>query len=230
MSAPKSSMFDDNQNGERQQLRGAIEQEKEKFRQIAQIFYDAEQRTETQCIALTNAIVAAIDNVMSQGDWEESLFLKNTIKPLQHLRSEAIEVLQTLRREQGLEEIEEYRTEEHERKVYVSLYQADGHDMKKWALQLASIDRYIAGRPVYKNEQDVKNIIRQKLLQNSEAYVVVVVDASKILVNDFTSNKKDRNGFELLTIEQGVVKSADVKEFVHLGKRYHFYNQRLVAM
>ncbi|OGO92803.1 MAG: Dot/Icm secretion system protein IcmQ [Coxiella sp. RIFCSPHIGHO2_12_FULL_42_15] len=221
-------VFHDDQEEVRKTLCEVVESEKERFLQLAQAFYDGGQRTEQQCLELTNAIVAAVDHVLQAGDWDSSLFLRNIIKPLREIRAKALQAQSELMRVQGLEEIGEYQLKANEVKIYISLFQAEGHDLQKWEAQLRSIHAYMAGRPVYKNEEDARKAVRQKILQTSEAYAIAVVDKAKILENDFGGKKTDRQGFELLTIQLGAVTSQFVVEFVHLGKRYHFYNQRLI--
>lgn len=228
MTLPISTVSEDKQESVRKKLCEVVAQEKEKFLQLAQAFYDDGKRTEKQCIELTSAIITTVDNMLAAGDWDSSLFLRNTIKPLRELREQALHAQSELLRGQGLEEIGERSLEENEIKVYVSLYQAEGHDMQKWEGQIRSIHAYMAGRPIYKSEEEVKTVIRQKLLQISEAYAVAVIDKSKILANEFSMKKVDRQGFELMTIELGALSFANVIEFVHLGRRYSFYNQRLV--
>ena len=228
MGAQRNMMFEQNKEEVRRQLREFTEQETEKFLEAAQTFYDQERRTQDQCLELTNAMITAIDNVLAAGDWESSLFLKNTIKPLKQLQAQALGVRRELLREQGLEEIPEYELKANEKKFFVSLYQADGHDLNKWAAQLGSIDSYMTGRPIYKNETDIQRAIRHKLLQTAEAYAVIVVDQSKVLGGQFATEKKDRNGYALVTIEVNIVKAKDVIEFVHSGARYHYHNQHLI--
>lgn len=227
-SSVSKKVFSSDQEAIRKKLCEEVSREKMKFLELAQAFYDSSQRTEQQCLELAQSIIITVDNVLAAGDWGSSLFLKNMIKPLQELREHALQSKTELMCAQGLEEIPEYPLKEHETKIYISLFQAEGHDLAKWEAQLRSIHAYMAGRPIYKNEEEVRKTIRQKLMQTSEAYVVAVVDQAKILENEFPAKKMDRQGFELLTIQLGAVSPQSIIEFVHLGKRYHFYNQRLM--
>lgn len=228
MSAAANKLFVPNQEDKREWLSQKIAEEQQKFLKLAQQFYDEPQRSEKQCLGLTEAILAAIDNILAAGDWESSLFLRSTIKPLRRLREEVSTTRDTLMQQQGMVEIQEYQLAPGEIKVYVSLYQADGHSMDQWEAQLASIDCYMAGRPIYCNEQDIQKAMRQKLLQVSEAYAVVVIDASEVIQQEFAQGKTDRYGHALASVEAGVVDASNVIEFVHLDKRYHYYQQRLV--
>jgi len=228
MALPKGKLFEEPAEDINRHLRLAVEHSKQKFLEAAQAFYADGKRSENQCLNLTNAIIQAIDEVLAAGDWNKSLFLKSTIKPLNRLREEAMNVRSEMLNEQGSEAIPEYQLKANEIKIYISLYQAEGLDLHKWALQLSSIDRYVMGRPIYRHESEVKKIIRQKLAQHSEAYAVIAIDPNKILMQEFVAAKLDRQGFELLTLQVGAVDESRVVEFVHMGKRYHFNNRRLI--
>lgn len=212
----------------RSHLITVVEQQKQSFLQLVQVFYDHGRQDKAQCLQLAKSIIQSVDNVVGAGDWQGSLFLKSTIKPLLQLREEAIAVRDELMREQGLLQIADYQVNDSQIKVYVSLYQANGDDLKAWEGQVASIRTYMAGRPVYKTEEDARKAIRQKLIQASEAYVVVAIAKDKLLTNDFSSRRQDRNGCELLTVEAGIVEDKDVIEFVHLDKHYRYFNNKLV--
>lgn len=212
----------------RKELSDKVAEEQQKFLALTKQFYDAPVRSEKQALKISEAIINAIDNVINAGDWEDSLFLKNTIKPLHRLKEEVIETRNTLLKQQGMLEIQPYQLASDEIKVYISLYQADGHSLEKWEAQLASINSYMAGRPIYKNERDIKKTIRQKLLQTSEAYAVAVIKQSQVMDLGFAEVKMDRYGHELVTLENGVVNASNIIEFVHSDNVYHYQNQRLI--
>ncbi len=228
MKSTTGQLLRNSQSADRSHLSKAVDEQKKKFLALAQAFYDGSERTEAQALELTEAILEAIDNILKVEDWDSSLFLRSTIKPIRELREEVIATRNTLKEQQGLIEIAEYQLLDDETKVYVSLYQSDGHSLVKWEGQLASIDCYMAGRPIYKNEADIKKTIRQKLLQMSEAYAVVVVKKSAVMDQGFEAPKTDRYGHELLTLEQGILSSDKVIEFVHGGRAYHYRKQKLV--
>ncbi len=228
MKPATGQLFKRNQGVERHRLSQRVNEEQEKFLALAQAFYDSSQRTEKEALELTEAIITTIDNIIAAGDWEDSLFLRSNIKPLRQLKEEVLQTRKTLLEQQGMMEIQPYQVTEDEVKVYISLYQADGDNLPGWEAQLASIDCYMAGRPVYKSEADIKKAIRQKLLQTSEAYAVVVIKQSQLIENRFEAVKTDRYGHELVTLEAGIVDADKVIEFVHLGRLYHYRKNRLV--
>lgn len=198
-----------------------------KFLECAQLFYSHGERNESDCLRLADAIIHAIESLLQAYDWDSSLFLKSTIKPFRALKEDVLGTRQALLQEQGEAEIPMYALLPDEEKVYVSLYQADGHNIAQWEAQLASLDAYMVGRPVYKNEADIQKTIHQKLLQIAEAYAVVVVHKSDIISQDVLA-KTDRHGHPLVSIEMGKVNGSHVREFVHAGRRYHYHRQHLV--
>lgn len=225
---PHSTRTDLKSEELKRQLIDCINVEKEKFVEVAENFYRANRRKEQDYLDLCNAIIVAVDQVMSTNDWEDSLFLRNTIKPLQTIRENAVELREILKNEAKTNTLMHPAIKEECINLYISLYQADGHDMKQWASQLSTLSSHMVGRPVYDNEEAVLKAIRVKLSQTSEAYVVIAVDKAKIISRDFSRPRKDRLGNSLVNLVPGAIDSKNIIEFVHQGKRYYFHNNRLV--
>lgn len=205
-----------------------INQESGKFLLAAENFNELGRREEKDYLALCNAIIAAVDHVLEGGNWDESLFLRNTIKPLKEIRDHAIELRQHFDDVEGVKNSVIPEAGENCVKLYVSLYQANGHDMKKWANQLSSLGSYMIGRPVYRKEEDVIQVVRKKLSQTSEAYVIVAVDKSKIISEEYAKPRKDKLGNELVNLVPDAIDDQNILEFVHQGKRYYFSDHQLV--
>ena len=212
----------------KRRLVDCVHAEKDKFITVAENFYRITRRSEQNYLELCDAIIAAVDQVMKEGPWEDSLFLRNTIKPLQSIREQALELQANLKKESSGHTAVGPAIKEECVKLYVSLYQANGHDMKQWAGQLSSLSSYMVGRPVYQDEDSMIKTLRLKQSQTSEAYVVVAVDKSKIISRDFSRPRKDRLGNLLVNLIPGSVDSENIIEFVHQDKHYYFYNNQLV--
>ena len=212
----------------KQLLIQCVDEEKSKFIKMADDFYNVDRRSDKNYLDLCNAIIDAADGVLNAGDWETSLFLRNTIKPLKKIREQALKLRQELDGDAQHQNLVTPQVGENCIKLYVSLYQANGHDMKRWADQLSSLSSYMTGRPVYQNKQDVIKAIRLKLAQTSEAYVVVSVDKSKIIDNDYGKPRKDRLDSTLMNLVPGAISSDNIIEFVHQNKNYYFYNQQFL--
>ena len=107
--------------------------------------------------------------------------------------------------------------------LYVSLFQTKGHDTVIWESQLRAIERNIIGRPVYKDLDNVKKIIRLKANPMNEAYAVIKVDKNLIQKpNAFDVERKDRYGNSLETLKPGAVTPDDIIEFFHDNCTYSF--------
>ena len=100
--------------------------------------------------------------------------------------------------------------------------------MRKWELQLNSLRSYLLGRPVYEKEENVIKVIRQKLVQTSEAYVVMAIKKQDIQQFSYQAERIDRFGNSLLTLKDTAVKSKNIFEFVHQNQRYFFINGKLI--
>lgn len=212
-------------------LLACVDAEKVDLSQVAEKFY-AQHTTDTseqkaldisEQKTFCQAVIDSVDRVLEAGDWDSSLFLRNTAKPLKKLREQAEQLLKQIDHTQAPEAA--YRQKalaDDDVRLYISLFQANGGDLKQWALQLRSIRSHLLGRPVYENEEDVQKIVRQKTNRLSEAYVAVVVKKTAVLSEPFRAPRLDRNGNTLVTLKDGAVSVDNIVEFVHGGKQYQF--------
>jgi len=208
-----------------------LEKENESFSDVASAFYAQDPHDVDSCLDAVKAMLSSMDNVLNVGDIDSSLFLRNVVKPLRKIKQDAAELKQNLLEQKGVidEDILEREITDTQTKLYVSLYQSEGHDLQKWAAQLSSIESYMMGRPIYQNEEDVQRIIRMKLGQVSEAYAVIAVNKQAIVKDNFGRGRKDRLGNEVVNVEMKTVAPDNIIEFVHTGKRYHFYKHKLIV-
>lgn len=211
----------------KRQLSTYLEEREGEILKVAGNFYTA-KRTDQNYVALCQKIVKMVDDILAAGDWESSLFLRNTIKPLKEIRQEAVELLEELLVEGVGKGLTLPELSENTAKVYVSLYQARGDDLASWEAQLASLDKFMVGRPIYSAEEEIRQATRFKTAQSNEAYAVVALDKSKIIASDPFKVRKDRLGNFVISVVEGSVSAENVLEFVHAGKRYYFRNNRLI--
>jgi len=212
----------------KQQLVECVKNENADFTEIAKEFYQKGQRTSEDYLAFNAAIIEAIDHVLEAGDWGDSLFLRNTVKPLKKIRDEALKLQQEVGEASGEKKITLRDLNDDEMLIYISIFQSEGHNIRKWELQLSSLQSHLLGRPVYENEADAQKVIRQKLVQISEAYVVVAIKKSDIQDFAYQAKRVDRHGNALLTLKENAVKPENIFKFLHQGKEYCFVNGKLV--
>lgn len=177
------------------------------------------------CLTVLDDSLAAIDRVLQAGDWESSLFLRNTIKPIKALNEKIIHL------KTGLMSNNEAKTlvpavPAGMILVYVALFQTEGLNLSRWAMQIRSLAHYVQGRPIYRLEEAVQRMIRSKLDHSNDAYAVVAITPEMIMSE--AAPRVDRNGCELLMLTDHAIKEGQLIEFVHQDKRYCWLDNQLI--
>jgi len=173
-------------------------------------------------------LLKALDDAVTHGPWEESLFLRGIGKNLQNVRNQYVHDL-------GLEEFLKESTNStvvdsslesagEFAEVYISLYQAEGANMSKWAVIVSSLAQISISRPIYKNEIDIDATIRSKAYKVNDAYVVVKVRNTDIITPPEGKVPVNRYGRELLILRENAVRPENVTRFVHVSGQYYFAN------
>ena len=211
----------------RQLLAGMIEK-REAVMQKLNEFMQNDLHEKADYVTLAEAIISEVDTLLGENDYESSLFLRNTVKPLKTMREDAATLLEQL---SGQDEIERHtvaQLSEDSVAVYILVFQQQGHDLNKWTQMLRGLGRYVLGRPIYATAEMAEAVIRNKLSQEHEGYVKVAVEKSALEAGKQLSKRKDRFGNELITLPAGAVNSRYILEFVQGKKRYHFIKGELV--
>ena len=211
----------------KKKLLDCLDREARQFSEIARDYFNKDQLSKEDKTGLLKAVINTVDHVMSAGDWDSSLFLRNTLKPLMQIKSDAELELSRLDLKAdekavtlpaGVDEVE----------VYISLFQSDGYNIGKWAMQMRSLERYIVGRPIYKNETDVEKRIKLRAAAGAnEAYVAVVVKKAD-LQPEGTAPLKDQFEHPLLLLKEIAIRNGRIAAFVHQGVRYRFVDGQLI--
>lgn len=176
---------------------------------------------------LAHQVITTVDKVLSYAGDEDSLFVRNTTRPLRELREHAQAVLARVDTFEASQQVVGPSLGADNVPVYVLLFQAQGHDMQKWAQLLRSLGQYTLGRPIYQAEEDVRRVIRLRLSDDKEAYVKVAVPQSALSSSEALSTRKDRYGNALLSLPVGVIRPENILEFVHGKHHYHFIRGQL---
>lgn len=213
----------------KKRLLECLDQEAREFSEVARDYFSKGQLSKEDKVGLLQAVINAVDHVMTGGDWNSSLFLRNTLKPLLAIKIEAETELNNLSEKAGQKTIEIQALSEDEVEVYIALFQSDGHNISKWAMQLRSLDRYVIGRPVYQNAEDVEKRIRLRAAGSNEAYVSVAIKKMDILPQDpLAAPLKDSFESVLLSLKEVAVRNGRILMFVHDRTRYHFVDGQLI--
>lgn len=175
-------------------------------------------------LSLPVKLVRALNGLLNTGNWDATLYLRTAKKHLEVLRNKAsnklFELVNLMDPEAKVQL--EKRVRQGYQKVFVSLYQADGKDMKKWKQVLRTLTTHSTTRPIYKDEAHIQELIRAKMDKLSEAYAMVEIREIDILPAYHRQYTKDRFDHDLLSIREGAIRPENILEFVHDGKHYGF--------
>lgn len=171
------------------------------------------------------AILKELDELLADGPWEHNLFFKGIGKKLKDARDHFVEEM-GLEKKIIAETPEQTQLSSNFQEVYISLYQAEGTNIAKWQTVVNSLAGFNITRPIYKNEDDIKNAIRNKSFKQNDAYAVMKIPKDAVL-KPFNTPATDRLGHELVVLREGVVKLENITRFVHQSGEYEFRNHAL---
>lgn len=229
MSAQATSLLSNRNDALKHELLARMKAGESDFSVVLNDFFKSDCRNKEDYIALAKNIIELIDSTLSDDNFDESLFLKNTVKPFIEMREQAIDLLAQLEEQSDItQQYAQPAVSADMVTVYILLFQSQGHDIDKWAQLLGSLGRYVLGRPIYEHESDVQKVIRTKMLDGQEAYVKAAVPQSALTAMSGLSQRKDRYGNILVSLPVGAVSSQHILEFVHGKKRYHYIKGELI--
>ncbi len=176
-------------------------------------------------------LVTILDELLDSNDWDTSLLLRTTKKHLVALREEAKQIADKLNDNVDAKLDQQVKTalKPDYIKIYISIYQAEGANLQAWQKMLKALANYSITRPVYENEERVREVIRAKPDMQRHAYAVVAIPQNSIIHLEKPS--LDQFSHELLALKEGAVQLQNIIEFVHANaKRYVFRNDTLVLI
>lgn len=206
----------------RQLLLEQVNVENEKFTELLKSFNGSEGCEGENTQAICDEIIALVDRVLAIEGWQDSLFLRNLMKPLEQAKDEAQAILDSRSNKANVGIKQNIAIAEDEVVLYMTLYQAQGYDLNAWSLQLRSIKHTMLGRPIYSDEESARTTIRSKVDQSRDAYVVLRVKREYMMNHAAPSAQFDRHNNKLVTLEQGAIATESILEFVYMNNRYHF--------
>ncbi len=180
-----------------------------------------------QEISVVLEIKKILDEGIKEGPWQANLFLKGIKKKLEELRDQFAEEVGLNQLKNGLEGT---LTEQnnHTTDVYISLYQSQGSNIHKWQEVIASLARYSMGRPIYKEEDDVRAATRLSDRNPNNAYVIVKVNADTIVPDSSEQSRYDREGRKLIMLREGAIFLHNIVRLVHTSGEYKLVGNFLV--
>lgn len=177
------------------------------------------------------AILKALNEAIETGPWEESSFLRVIGKNLQQIRDEFIGLLSNrnqaqLRAESNLANRVALRSGQQE--VYISLYSADGSNIQSWEKIVTNLPRQMISRPIYADEENIKDILKIKEHKINEAYVAIYINKDDILSLGADKLPKDKLGNTLLNLKDKTLNLDNISRFVHVTGVYRFERGHLI--
>lgn len=178
------------------------------------------------------AIYKELDKAVREGPWEKSAILRALGKIFRELHFRFKEDL-------GIGSNNNPVVEDHianriaQRKgqieVFISLYNTDGDDLKKWQKQIATISQSMVTRPVYSSERDIRALIRSKVNKKNEGYVAAYIDASDIILSRQEQRSlKDKFDHQLLLIKDKAISAKNITRFIHVSGEYLYKDEKLI--
>ena len=188
-----------------------------------------EQLTDEQSARILKALNKAIE----EGPWDQSNFLRMIGKNLLTIRDDFLTRLgakseHELRAESQLANKMAIRSNQLE--IFISLYCFDGVNLQSWERIVANLPKQTISRPIYANEENLKDILKLKDNKNNEAYVAIHIDKQSILELAPDKVAKDKLGIPLLNLKDRSINTDNISRFVHATGTYQFQRGRLIKM
>lgn len=181
-----------------------------------------EQKIEEQ----TKLVLEALDEAIAQGPWEDSNFLRTIEKNLKQIRANFVAQFEQNAPQPPPPKKTFQRTDDLQ-EVFISLYSSDGSFLTNWERILANLPRQIISRPIYKEEADVRHLLKSKENRINEAYISLFIKQQDILALTPEKVGRDKFGKPLINLKDRTINLENVTRFVHVSGVYEYANGRL---
>jgi Dot/Icm secretion system protein IcmQ len=186
------------------------------------INYMVEQEKLRDALEIGKKLKDILDNILTVGEWDSSLFLRNVAVKLRGLRDKIEKLCQT--NEGKVAGISQDSTVRRKAPpgyipVFILLYQVDSSNLPSWYSSIKNLSEYSVSRPAYKDESHIQEFIRTKTTGiEHNGYVIVNVKEQ-----DFyqIEPQVDFLGHPLVSLKEGAVKLENIVEFIHANKSHY---------
>ena len=176
-------------------------------------------------------ILDELNKAVDQGPWNNSKFLSAIGNKLENIRDEFAEHVTITDEIHEQKEIAGRRqVQEGQQEIYISLYSSQGSRIQSWVPIISNLPRQIISRPVYANEQEVKEATRAKAHKMNEAYVSIIINKTDILPTKPEKTPKDKLGNSLLTLKDRAIHTENINRFEHITGTYDYTGGRLIKL
>jgi len=178
-------------------------------------------------------LIRALDEAIAKGHWEGGLFFQAAGKKLRDLSEKLkkelnfedekhpspVEMMDYVKQKSGLVE------------VYIAVYCAEGSSILRWEAVLGTLPKQVVGRPIYKREKDIKDIIAAKENPINDGYIIAYITEMDILKPSFREKVSlDRFGHELIRLKDNTLKLENITKLIHLSGEYAYKNGKLTRL
>ncbi len=173
-------------------------------------------------VKINEDLVKIFDHLLASDEWEASSVLKLSAKKISGLRDQAVQLLAQATEElpQADDTIKMIEDKEGFTALYVLIYQTKGLSLDKWHGRVVSLAQHQVGLPIYRDENTVKKILRNKDNRNNYGYVEVLVEESKIFSS--SSWQKDAEGYDLVALHANAILADHIRWFCD-GRKYYAF-------
>ena len=179
-------------------------------------------------------ILAALDELLANRTWDKTLFLRAIEMQLKQIRNDyadainSYEAMASIDRKQNTFFIQKKGAEK-TIDIYIHLYNLEGDSIHKWEKLISNLDKQIISRPVYRFENDVREVLRTKRgdLKN-EAYAAVAINETQLIIGTNGQVQRDKLGHELVSVKDRWIDLNNFKYFIHKSGRYNLRGLKLI--
>lgn len=134
-----------------------------------------------------------------------------------------------LPKEEAIQEYAPPFLSENERYVFVHLFNVNGRILSRWEASLSPrlLFEYSVNRPIYSERKQVEAYIRSRPDKHCHAFIMMKVQLSDVLENNFFDQRKDVLGCSLLKLKEGSLKEQGLMYFFYEDKAYLFKDGHL---
>lgn len=178
-----------------------------------------------------DAVLAALDDLIESGSWDESNFIKIIGKNIREIRNNFANAVH-LPTQEKIKDTSQVATRmalrSGQQEVFIALYSSDGGNIQSWEKILANLPKQIISRPIYNDEDSVKSIIKTKDNKQNEAYVAIYVNQSDILDIPLEKAPLDKLGKPMLSLKDRAIILDNIHYFVSQLGTYKYVKGQLI--
>lgn len=171
-------------------------------------------------------ISQALDRVVSDLPWKQSVFLSALGKKFEKIRDEfKNDIGKSFLNTHDLNtNTDKALLKPDQKELFVAIYNAQGQDLGLWAKIIYNLTNQFVSRPIYMNDSSVKEMIRSKVNLRNEGYVSIYVYENDFLDIPEERRPKDKLGNLLCQLKERVITEEKINKFYHESGIYEYKN------